>query len=142
MTTETNIDLILAALGKDATLLLVDRHGGERRRIPKEPRPWLIDSIGTEAAAKLCQLYGDSNLAIPMAKNWKRQERDRAIRADFDARVTVYELVRKYELHESRIRAILNNVDAPINMAVPQFGGRAHRRDDATKDLFLTDQPS
>ncbi len=143
MTTETNIDLILAALGKDATMLLVDKCGGQHHRIPKKPPVWLVDAIGRDAAAQLCQLYGDTFLTIPMAKSWKRQERDRDIRADFDSNTfTVHQLVRKYELHESTIRAILNNVDAPVNAAVPRFGGLAHRRDPDTVDLFLTEGQS
>lgn len=143
MTTETNIDLILAALGKHATMLLVERCGGQHHRIPKKPPVWLIEAIGRDAAAQLCLLYGDTFLTIPMAKAWKRQERDRDIRADFDAGTfTVHQLVRKYELHESTIRAILNGVDAPVNAAIPRFGGLAHRRDADTVDMFLTEGQS
>jgi hypothetical protein len=142
--TDTNIDLILAALGKDATMLLVERCGGQHHRIPKKPPVWLVEAIGRDAAAQLCQLYGDTFLRIPMAKAWKRQERDRDIRADFDPpkNLTVHQLVRKYELCDSTIRAILNNVDTPVNAAMPRFGGLAHRRDADTVDMFLTEGQS
>ena len=74
-----------------------------------------------------------------MAKHWRHRERDRAIRADFDVSLNIYDLVRKCELHKSRIRAILKNVDEPVNEAVARIGGLSHTRGSATVDMFLNE---
>lgn len=139
MTTETHIDLILAALGPDATRALVAAHGGQRHRIPKKAPGWLVDSIGREAAEHLCRLYADTHLTVPMAAEWQRAERDNAIRADYDAGASVHQLVTQYKLHESTVRRILNRADEPSPAARPRIGGLAHLRDSATIDLFSSE---
>ncbi len=134
---EPNIDVIHGLLGTETTLLFLEAHGGQRRRIPRKPTAWIIESIGAEAAALICQQYSDELLTIPMAAEWTRRRRNQAIRHDYDVnKLTNHELVRKYRVSEVTIRAALKEVDAEGAVKLPTFGGLAHMRDHDTLDMF------
>lgn len=140
---EPNIDVIHGLLGTETTLLFLEAHGGQRRRIPGKPTAWIIESIGADAAALICRHYAYEMLTIPMAAEWKRRRRNQAIRHDYDVeRLTNHELVRKYGVSEVTIRAALKGSDTVEDAKLPTFGGLAHMRDHATADMFTpTEEP-
>jgi len=74
----TNLPLIIAEIervaGRDAALALSLAKGGQTVYIPREAKAghWLVDVVGLEAAAKICEHYRVANtgarLLIPIAK--------------------------------------------------------------------------
>lgn len=60
---------LAAHIGPYATLLLVDRIGGQKVLIPIDPaRNRLRDVIGTDAAATLSRVYGANEILVPVAR--------------------------------------------------------------------------
>lgn len=60
-------------IGDEATLALIEAHGGLVIHIPRFvwPETVLTRSIGTAAAEALAAEYGGEKLRIPIAKNWR-----------------------------------------------------------------------
>ena len=62
------------AAGIDAALALARAYGGQTVYVPARPKPehWLVDTVGLEAAGKICDLYrvrdGGARLLIPLAR--------------------------------------------------------------------------
>lgn len=90
---------LIAALGDEAALALLDRLAGQTINVPKHPdrrpdgaRKWsmLEEIVGPEAMRKLAATWGGSVLEIPTCIAARREARDRAIRAEFD-RLTMRE---------------------------------------------------
>jgi hypothetical protein len=128
---------LIDCLGREGAFRLIDALGGQTRRIPKKPPRWLTNAIGKPDAQRLVNKYKDTHLGIPKAVSWKRAQRNRAIQADYDAGVSVHELVTKYDLTQAQIVNILNspveNLDTyGFANTVPYFPNGDHR----TIDMF------
>lgn len=97
-------------IGLDKTLSLVRLFGGTRLRIPASPRdghPLL--RVLTHAQGRLLgSHYGGDDLYIPSLARLRRRERNRRLRAAYDAGATAHELARSEGLSERSITTILN----------------------------------
>ncbi len=71
-------------LGTEAALRLAKRLGGQRVRVPKNPKPSspLVQAVGMEIAQALADLYGGELVIIPMAAALSAATRRRAIAND------------------------------------------------------------
>lgn len=60
-------------LGVDATLLLIEEHGGTRLHIPQNPNQGSSISrlVGLPGAKALAARYGRTPLHIPLARHWR-----------------------------------------------------------------------
>ncbi|GGG43362.1 hypothetical protein GCM10010964_33470 [Caldovatus sediminis] len=90
-------------IGAEATLKLIERHGGTRLYIPKAPNQGcaLAREIGLEAALTLAASWGGDWLRVPLARNW----RVRLYRARGDSYPTI---ARKLGLTEKAVWGHLN----------------------------------
>jgi len=65
---------IADAAGIEAAISLARAYGGQTVYVPARPKPdhWLVDTVGLEAAGKICDLYrvrdGGARLLIPLAR--------------------------------------------------------------------------
>jgi hypothetical protein len=61
------------AIGADATLKLIELHGGRRLYIPKAPNQGsqIAREIGLPAAQALAVLRGGEELKVPLARAWR-----------------------------------------------------------------------
>ena len=67
------LDHIVSAIGAEATLALIEAHGGVRIKVPviaAEGRA-LAEVIGVEALRGLCGAFGGNHLKVPLAKGWR-----------------------------------------------------------------------
>jgi AraC-like DNA-binding protein len=64
---------MIELLGEDATLKLVEAYGGTRRGVPKKmPKEHeLLDLLGPSSFALLHQYFAGSEIAIPLARQWR-----------------------------------------------------------------------
>ncbi len=127
---------LIDAIGRDATFRLVNEYGGQYRRVPRKPQAWVIKALGKVDGARFCNQFAELQLTIPKAERWKRAERNRQIRADFDAKMPIHDLVTKYDLTAKQIHSILNEPAEPCDeygfSAMPYYPNG----DDRTIDLF------
>lgn len=121
------LEELVKTLGLPAALRLVERFGGTRVYLPRpevvsEEHP-LARVVGLEAAQHLCRLWPSDKVMIPMAAQFLREERDRALVRDAQDH-TVPQLARKYEIHERSVYRILCRTDlgaAPLPPAQKQL---------------------
>jgi len=60
---------LLALLGEEAFVALVERHGGEKIFVPSvRDSAELVATLGAEAAAKLQRVHGGNKVNIPLAR--------------------------------------------------------------------------
>jgi|GEM_PF-759531 Mor family transcriptional regulator len=71
----------------------------------------VVEITGDEIALKICEELGGLVLAIPRAGGFYREQRDAAIRADYDQGVKVPGLARKHHLTSRQIYNILGKAD-------------------------------
>ncbi|MCC7097247.1 MAG: hypothetical protein IT472_08720 [Thermomonas sp.] len=90
--TEQMLELA-AHIGPYATLLLVDRVGGQKITVPMDPaRNRLRQVVGDEAAAVLSRVYGANELLIPVARAALNEARRGAVIAAIrEKRLTIAE---------------------------------------------------
>ena len=64
---------LIAVIGEDATLRLVETHGGIRTYVPRtvSAKSALAQSIGVEAARGLSREFGGMKIHPPMVKRWR-----------------------------------------------------------------------
>ena len=64
---------LIALIGEDATLRLVEGHGGVGVYVPHTVslKSTLARSVGMEAARRLSQEFGGSRIHPPMCKRWR-----------------------------------------------------------------------
>lgn len=134
---ERTLRSLIDALGRDAAFALVNACGGQYRRVPRKPRAWVVAALGPTDAQRFCNHFRDTPMTIPKAEKWKRAERNRRIREDYDRhKLPIHELVTKYDLTAQRIHMILNAPDEPCDdygfATVPYFPNG----DDRTIDMF------
>jgi Mor transcription activator family len=98
---------IAMAIGLSATIELMRLYGGHRLFVPAVVSDKLIAEIGVELAAALVEARGGTTIESPSLRSIERLLRDNAIRADFDAGVSVAELVGRYRLSDRHIRVTL-----------------------------------
>ncbi len=58
-------------IGAAAAFKLIERHGGTRVFVPRQPSERIIALIGDAAAAQLCAAYGGDNIKVPLARAWR-----------------------------------------------------------------------
>ena len=106
----------VALIGLEATMRIVDAHGGAWIYIAEQPAPdgALSQLVGYEAARALAKEYGLERLRIPKAGRALRAIRDARIRADH-ATLSLRQLVEKYRLAERRICEILAAGAGPVD---------------------------
>lgn len=129
---QTVVDLV-ELLGHEATMRLVDAFGGIEIEVPsgKVEGPLtarIIEALGGGLAARFMATYGGEPLYIPRCAQAIRDERDRAIQADYDAGTRVPDIARKYMISERWVWVVLKR---SISGVVP---GR--RVDDSQLDMF------
>jgi Mor family transcriptional regulator len=101
--------LVTSGVSEDTVRLLVEKAGGLRVNVPvmgSHRVGQLAEMLG-ENAAELSRVCGGSNLYVPRCTAWLAASRNRALRADYDAGVSVHELCRKYKVTEPTVRRIL-----------------------------------
>ena len=61
------------AIGAEATLRLIEEHGGTRLYVPKEPNQGtpIAHLVGLVGAQRLASAFGGDYLKVPLAKNWR-----------------------------------------------------------------------
>lgn len=117
---QTVVDLV-ELLGHEATMRLVDAFGGIEIEVPngktvgKVEGPLtarIIEALGGGLAARFMATYGGEPLYIPRCAQAIRDERDRAIQADYDAGTRVPDIARKYMISERWVWVVLKRAIA------------------------------
>lgn len=103
-------------IGVNATLAIVEKHGGTLLNIPikAEENADLVALIGADKAAILGREYGKERPLVPKALDAIRELRDRQIRAQRDHK-SMRQLAREWGLGERRIRQITSSDPAPVS---------------------------
>ena len=71
----------------------------------------LAELAGVKIALMIIQVVGGTILRLPKIDRFLRRQRDRCIRRDYDAGMSVTSLARKYKLSERQIWNILGTAD-------------------------------
>ena len=126
------VDLI-ELLGHEAAMRLVDAFGGLEIEVPngRVEGPLtarIIQTLGGGLAARFMAHYGGEALYIPRCVQAIRDERDRAIQADYDAGSRVPDIAQKYMISERWVWVVLKRAIGD------QQAGR--KRDDSQLDMF------
>jgi hypothetical protein len=95
-------------IGADAALVMIERFGGTRLRIPVQPdKPTLLsEAVGIEAQAKLVAAFGGDRLRIPLLKWW----RARIYR--WEQGMSIPQIARKLGMVESGVQSLLRSSQA------------------------------
>ncbi len=93
---------IVQAIGTDATLILVQRFGGQRLWIPSTPSQELIDLLGDAAALALCELCGGNQLDLPTCRNILLEQRNLTIRLERQ-HLTINQIAAKHGLTRRQV---------------------------------------
>lgn len=103
-------------IGVNATLAIVEKHGGTLLNIPikAEENADLVALIGVDKAAILGREYGRERPLVPKALDAIRELRDRQIRAQRDQK-SMRQLAREWGLGERRIRQITSSDPTPVS---------------------------
>lgn len=106
---------IAAAIGYENTILLVNKYGGQRLWIKRQPTlDWdVLLLLGYEATYALCKLCGGSQIEISTCQFLKIEERNQQIRCD-RATHSIEALARKYGLRREWIRQIVRAGDTVL----------------------------
>lgn len=132
------VDLV-ELLGYEAAMRLVEAFGGLELEVPngttigKTEGPLtarIIQALGGGLAARFMATYGGEPLYIPRCVQALRDERDRAIQADYDAGLRVPDIAQKYMISERWVWVVLKRAIGD------QQAGR--KRDDSQLDMFNT----
>jgi Mor family transcriptional regulator len=99
---------LVALIGLDAALALVNRWGGLTIEVPRGLGSGRVIEelravLGTEAANTFMQTFGGEDFYIPRCAQLLRDARDLSIQADYDAGTAVAELARKHHLSERSV---------------------------------------
>lgn len=104
---------LIAAIGLQPTLALVQTYGGRTLRVPtgaraeKQVRERLIGLLGSGPALTLIRHYGGERITVARCAALLRDERDTAIIAAYTAGRSVPALAGEHLLTERQIRTIL-----------------------------------
>lgn len=92
------------AIGADATLRLIEEHGGTRVYVPKDINQGSAARLGIplSAARALSERFGGEQVLVPIARAW----RVRLYRAQG---MTLPVIARRLGVHERAVRRILSN---------------------------------
>lgn len=107
------VDQLIDAIGVDATEVLLRGFGGKIMRIPYGRgtagvfTDWLVNNIGQVATQALIGRFGGERLALPKDQATLLASRNALIVEDYDAGMSMIELVRKYDRTERQIRTII-----------------------------------
>lgn len=89
--TSNTVQNLIRVIGQEATDKLIKAYGGNELAVPagrNDQGLKVIDEIaghiGQEAAQKLCAEYASEYVYIPLMAAFKRNERNKAIHAEFD----------------------------------------------------------
>lgn len=101
-------------IGVNATLAIVEKHGGTLLNIPMKAgeNADLVALVGAEKAAILGRHYGKERPLVPKALDALRAARDQAIRSQRKHK-SMRQLAREYGLGERRIRQITSGEASP-----------------------------
>ena len=105
---------LVAVIGLDATLRIVEQRGGVRLVVPSRARPghWLAELIGLEALERLVDVYGREEIDIPRCAGALRAIRARQIAAEHAAGVSNAQLARRYGYTERGIRKLRRRIES------------------------------
>jgi hypothetical protein len=108
-------DYIVSTIGFEAATRFFSYYGGKRVKIPDGTgRPGLfverlIELLGEDGYRKLIARFGGEDISVPKGRAQAMIARNRQIVADYDAGTfSMHDLVRRYDLCERQIRAIIN----------------------------------
>lgn len=89
-------------IGIEATISLMEQHGGIPIRVPKKPTPEsrLARDIGLDAAVALSREYGGDLIRVPLAKNWR-------VRYYHAQEMSLNEIARRIGCYQRTVAAIL-----------------------------------
>jgi hypothetical protein len=62
---------LVQIVGPAAALKLIERRGGTRIYVPKQPSAWLVEALGEAAAAALAEAMGGDDLQVPLGRAWR-----------------------------------------------------------------------
>jgi hypothetical protein len=65
------VALFVELIGEEATLLLLEQHGGTRLEAPAGENTRLANAIGRSAARALYEHFGRDRFKVPLAKAWR-----------------------------------------------------------------------
>jgi hypothetical protein len=93
---------MIELLGEDATLALIEAHGGTRVNVPKAvpAQHPLRDLLGEARFALLFQYFGGTEIVVPQAREWRLRLYQRR-------GMTRREMARRLGLTENRVYAKL-----------------------------------
>jgi Mor family transcriptional regulator len=124
-------ELLIRLIGYRAAMTMMEpaNYGGKDYTVPKgevgrgeQSFAALAEVIGMDAAQLLCKHFGGDCIYVPLLKQLKLAERDRAIVAAYNTGTSVWQLASKEKLTERQIRNILKgtDMDDPVTMDGPQ----------------------
>lgn len=99
-------------IGAYATLLIIERFGGQIIYAPIKPTPKYIEVLGQEKAEQFCRIYAKNRIDVPVA----RAALDRARRAPIIALarngdITIGEAARRARTSRHVIKRLVNHSD-------------------------------
>ena len=100
------MDEIIVTIGKESAAKLSESFGGRTLYFSKTPKDDVINAIGYQAALKLAEVYDGCLIYIHNAKAAKMDARNKLIKADKAAGLSIRDLVEKYNLSDRRIFSI------------------------------------
>lgn len=118
-----SIQQIIAVVGMDSALKIVQSYGGGAVYVPIKPEPQhpLSDLLGFKALCQLVSVYGGEHLPIPRCLKAIIGVRNQKILSEFLAGKSQRKLAYQYNLTERTINTIVHSV---------------RLRDDTTGSLF------
>lgn len=99
-------------IGAEATVALIEAHGGTRLYVPKKPEgSGLETTLGAKAAAALATQFGGESPRIPVAREWR-------VRVYHHRGLSYTAIAKKLGLHDGSVHRILKNA----SLTNAQFG--------------------
>lgn len=100
---------VVAAIGMERTLALVERLGGVRVYVPEKmvPDHQLVRVVGHHAAYQLAERFGGEPLVLPRCAEALRGVRNSRIRSEREGGATPAQLALRFALTERQVYAIL-----------------------------------
>lgn len=107
----TSLQEIAEVIGDDDAMKLVHVHGGTRVFVPQKigAQHKLATLLGFEQARRLSSIFGGEALTIVRCSKLLKHKRNEEIRKKYDDGVSVYTLVREYDLSERQIYSIMSS---------------------------------
>lgn len=112
---------LVDAVGLEGMIALVERAGGCKVKVPKNPGPEneLVRLVGIDLAKKLAKSHGGEELQIPVLRVSRSRAARARVLADLnEGRITVNEAARALSITARQVYNIKRDVDDPRQMTL------------------------